>query len=561
MSNLLMLAAGIFAINFAPIANRAYLDTPEIRGWIENRNFISLNDMPDGIQKYGGIPFKVTNSKRPGGHDFLCLTKSKQFQGVEEREIRISPGKKFSQISLLHAGGYVTKGEIFGEIICKYTDGTVQRIPIQAGRDIADWYGASPAENCRTAFVHPNHSIFGNVCSSFELKKRELHSLTFRTVPPKAVWLLSAVTLSEEKIPLAEIPEHQKDSPLIPGKPAVPQNASKTGDSYRFVLLGDIHFDAEPEIYHQDYREPDSRLNAIQRAEFARNAEMWRERCPKLVKAAKKQITPDTAFVIQLGDLVNGDCGNPKTHEKMMNDALSYFTGTFGSIPFLVCVGNHDIRGLGAEGVCRKILPEYHSGVLRKKIQKTSFYFRRKSDLFLFIDFNDPDLQVIETAFRENGDARYKFVFSHGPVLPSDDSDVHWFLAGNCNRLRKDLRELFLKNNVVVFCGHVHDLEYTRCSTNKGTITQLMANSVWKKDSPDSPFVTADTPADYGKFQKEKYHSVSGQELLAEYQPAISNYWKAEGAGFFTIDVTPESIKASFFSGASSTPCKTFNLQ
>ena len=166
MSNLLMLAAGIFAINFAPIANRAYLDTPEIRGWIENRNFISLNNMPDGIQKYGEIPFRASNSKCHGGRDLLCLTKSKQFQGVEEREIRINPGKNFSQISLLHAGGYVAREEIFGEIICKYTDGTVQTIPVQGGRDIADWDGASPAENCRTAFVHPSHSIFGNVCSS-----------------------------------------------------------------------------------------------------------------------------------------------------------------------------------------------------------------------------------------------------------------------------------------------------------------------------------------------------------------------------------------------------------
>ena len=50
----------------------------------------------------------------------------------------------------------------------------------------------------------------------------------------------------------------------------------KGGKSYSMIILGDTHFDADPpSVYHAHYNEPNERLNKIQRAEFARNGEMW----------------------------------------------------------------------------------------------------------------------------------------------------------------------------------------------------------------------------------------------------------------------------------------------
>ena len=53
--------------------------------------------------------------------------------------------------------------------------------------------------------------------------------------------------------------------------------ASENVSNYSVILLGDTHFDTEPaSVYHADYNEPVAWLNRVQRAEFARNGEMWR---------------------------------------------------------------------------------------------------------------------------------------------------------------------------------------------------------------------------------------------------------------------------------------------
>ena len=114
---------------------------------------------------------------------------------------------------------------------------------------------------------------------------------------------------------------------------------------YSIVLLGDTHFDTEPaSVYHADYNEPVEWLNRVQRAEFARNGEMWRERCPLLLKRAAQLIGTDTKMVFQLGDLIQGDCGNPKVHKKMLDDVMNRFKSELHGLPFVTVTGNHDIR-------------------------------------------------------------------------------------------------------------------------------------------------------------------------------------------------------------------------
>ena len=77
------------------------------------------------------------------------------------------------------------------------------------------------------------------------------------------------------------------------------------GKSYSMIILGDTHFDADPpSIYHAHYNEPNERLNKIQRGEFARNGEMWKDRCPRLLRRAAGLIDKDTRMVLQMGDLI-----------------------------------------------------------------------------------------------------------------------------------------------------------------------------------------------------------------------------------------------------------------
>ncbi len=133
-------------------------------------------------------------------------------------------------------------------------------------------------------------------------------------------------------------------------------DARKKDAAYRIILLGDTHFDAEPDVYHKAYIEQNQGKPI--NPEFARNAEMWKERCPMMMKAAAKQVTPNTAFVIQLGDLVQGYCGNPDVHSKMLMDAMDIMKSYFPSVPFLSVTGNHDTRGTKALEAYKNTMPD-----------------------------------------------------------------------------------------------------------------------------------------------------------------------------------------------------------
>ena len=74
-------------------------------------------------------------------------------------------------------------------------------------------------------------------------------------------------------------------------------------DNYKLTVLGDLHFDA-PE-YH--IAEPGSEN---QKRERNRNLSQWQGKSQELLAAAEKTVGKESEFVIQLGDITQGDCEN-----------------------------------------------------------------------------------------------------------------------------------------------------------------------------------------------------------------------------------------------------------
>ena len=100
------------------------------------------------------------------------------------------------------------------------------------------------------------------------------------------------------------------------------------------VILGDTHFDAEPtSVYHSLYSEPNERRYKVHYAEFLRNGEMWRERCPKLLDRAASLVSRDTKMVFQMGDLIQGDCGSGEMHTRMLDDDVNTVKGALEESP------------------------------------------------------------------------------------------------------------------------------------------------------------------------------------------------------------------------------------
>ena len=81
---------------------------------------------------------------------------------------------------------------------------------------------------------------------------------------------------------------------------------SRAADAkYSVLVLGDVHFDA-PEIgvYHAHYKPKEGRAAEIFPLRMKREHDQWSGLMQRLAAAARKDIRPDTKFVLQLGDLI-----------------------------------------------------------------------------------------------------------------------------------------------------------------------------------------------------------------------------------------------------------------
>ena len=362
---------------------------------------------------------------------------------------------------------------------------------------------------------------------------------------------------------------------LVPGCTAKPKKGG--GSTYSVALLGDTHFDStDAKFYHVNYLSSTTEKRyRLHLKEHVRNAEMWKERMPSLLRASARSVTPDTAFILQMGDLVQGDCNDPATHRRMLDDALGFIKGAYGGrLPFVSVVGNHDIRGdIPTDGTREAFdawQPPVVSGELNQPVTGTTFSFRHGPDAFVVVDFNDPrpDFDLLLKLLDETAGARHLFLVSHGPAIPCGSS--RWFLLGKKNRTeeRRELLHRLAKRNAIVLSGHTHRIEYYDCVLPEGRVTQFVASSVWSKPELDKLEVVDKGAKDYGnRVKKLKGPQRDGAtpddlaELVEEYRPYVRDYSLANGAGHFRLDISDKCVAATFYGGASLVPGRTYLLR
>ena len=348
--------------------------------------------------------------------------------------------------------------------------------------------------------------------------------------------------------------------------------------AYSVPILGDTHFDeTEWGTYHVGWRARDERDAAGRKREFARNADMWRFRLPSLIASAAACSRPGDAFLLQVGDLVQGDCPDSATQTRLFTDAVAACRKGFGSLPFVSVAGNHDVRN-GGRSPYDEFFPRFHSKELGRRIESNTFSFRQGPDAWIFVDFMDPDRRRLFEALDACADARYTFVVSHSPVTPTDNWGFFWFLFGREEDTadRRRLRELLMRRRAIILCGHTHFTELNEWRTDAGVMTQFSANSVWRSQELAKPRLLTDDPASWGKLWVEKnatddpvehdgsYSTRTRAEslaLLAEYAPGLVRYEKYAAAGHYRLEVSDDGVRVLFYGGDSRTPTKTFVLR
>ncbi len=342
----------------------------------------------------------------------------------------------------------------------------------------------------------------------------------------------------------------------------LPPPVTRAPGDYSVIVLGDTHFDG---LAFDTYHSLNPNPTASNVEEWTRNAGMWADRCPRLLRAAAARETADTAFAIQLGDLVQGDCTDNATHLQMATDAFATLKSALGqSLPLCLVTGNHDIRKSSTESTgadetfyawqCARMTEE-----LGKTVDLSTFYFTHGPDLYISVNFNSPSMAVIEEALAAYPNARYTFLMTHGPVLPSDTTTYTWHLWGGAdsavNRLK--LRKMLLARDVIVLAGHLHTTELTEVMTDEGRITQVIASSVWSPESRARSKPSFSGPADYGARQE----TAPGQDRFAEYRPAMTRYLRSSLAGYMRMEVGARGVTMRVYGGASSTPAHVWRLR
>ena len=340
-----------------------------------------------------------------------------------------------------------------------------------------------------------------------------------------------------------------------------------SGAAYGVAILGDTHFDAAPEsLYHSHYDES-NRYAKVQHEEFRRNGEMWASRCRELL-AASGRLAADrpTDFVLQLGDLIQGDCDDVATHQRMMDDCIRLFRAAYPQgLPFLTVLGNHDIRGKGARKAYLDFAEPYMTRELGLPARATypAFAWRKGPDLWVFCDFETKDLQPIIDCLVEV--PRYTFLVTHGPFTPCEDGFPAWRLGGSpaCDSLRMKLYEILSRRHAIVLSGHTHRTAHFRHENAFGGFAEFTVNSVWQAPGLATDAPMAEGAAAYGKLaaklpEKRRDEFCRGTEA---FRTGLREYYMSLGAGHYRLSVSDAQVEMAFFPGAAEKAARRFVLR
>lgn len=127
--------------------------------------------------------------------------------------------------------------------------------------------------------------------------------------------------------------------------------------AFSFVLLGDLHFD-KPEHHDFEWVKDHSPDSVRQSANYSK---LTKEIMPRLFATVRDTIAERSgsgvpvSFVLQVGDLVEGLCGNEEFAATQSREVLEFVRGAALGVPFLFAKGNHDVTGPGSPEVYRRI--------------------------------------------------------------------------------------------------------------------------------------------------------------------------------------------------------------
>jgi hypothetical protein len=340
---------------------------------------------------------------------------------------------------------------------------------------------------------------------------------------------------------------------------------SADSDALTFPVLGDIHFD-RMEHHDLDWLRRDHPGDVRQVENYSK---LTREIVPRLFEelqqVAASQGRP-VPFVIQVGDLVEGLCGDLDRARVQCNEAIDLVRRDAPKVPFLFTKGNHDITGPGATEAFDRVLLPFLREQTGADLPSASYTIERAGALFVFVDAYDKQcLDWLERTLARRS-ARHLFVVIHPPVVPFGARSL-WHLYANPNQQaqRQRLLNVLGEHRAIVVCGHLHKFGVVVRTTDRGPFLQLAVSSIIPRAD-----VAATQPrvgvAAYGPDLVDLEPSFSPETLAARREalradaPSIRSYEYADAPGYAVIEVQGGSIVAIVALGLGRRTWKKFDL-
>lgn len=332
-------------------------------------------------------------------------------------------------------------------------------------------------------------------------------------------------------------------------------------DRYQVTVLGDVHYDTNE--YHTTKAKTPKHEE-----KRAKNINQWQGNSQAILSAAAKASSDTAPFVIQLGDIINGDCQTVELQGIAMKTAFAVVKKYFnGKKLFSVC-GNHEYWGPKGS---KEIIDEAFVPLLqkelgtKKQLSGTNYAVRYGKDLYIFYDLRRTTggAEFVRKVIAQNSDARHVFFITHLPMFPCSKGNPGWVVPDF-----KELIPLLAKHNAIVLCGHSHFWGHHVYQNANGKLTQFMITSMGYLWSPGTPLEKYFTSfADWKKNINPKYFTKANQWSIDNL-----NFFKNEDfihyeslkripSGFAKIEVDGDRILGHIYTDNSGKPAETIILK
>ncbi len=346
-------------------------------------------------------------------------------------------------------------------------------------------------------------------------------------------------------------------------------------DAFSFVLLGDLHFD---KLEHHDmaWLEKNKAGDLSQIRNYSR---ITADIMPHLFATVRETVADlnrsaeaGAAFVLHVGDLVEGLCGNEQLAARQDQEALAFVRDARLGVPFVFTKGNHDVTGDGAteafKHVCQPFLSEQTASFTGGgKLASANYTIEHGGALFCFFDaYDEASLDWLDAALARRT-ARHCFVVIHPPVVPyGARATWHLYSSAKDQSKREKLLALLGKQNVFVLGGHIHKFNtLTRTTPGGGKFVQLAVSSVINtlQVNPKDP-LSGIGEYNGDQIRVEPQHSPETEkQRRAVYEaekPFVTAFEYADLPGHAVVTVNANQVTAKMYSGVSRQLWRTVDL-